>query len=294
MTQSLTLHPLAETLARVGQLNEYLKVSYGLPDGSGWLVPPTDFVAGTARLAALVAATQARLQTKAPNIVGSSLLQSYQWPIISAAVACYLVDRRVPDLDATQLRLHYIADGEQAGEADAIAFASGRFWVLPDDPDAAHADAIVVPNQQALRDALRDALIAHLGQTIDQLCAELGCKARGLWLNVADSCASNLVWLMQEHNKTVGSAQIAAEVDALVRTADSPLRTKQIGVFQLSYREHTAVYLDRATCCYWYKTKDGDYCTTCPKRSTEDRNARLLTYLAEEYEERLKAAATHG
>jgi hypothetical protein len=30
--------------------------------------------------------------------------------------------------------------------------------------------------------------------------------------------------------------------------------------------------------------EDGDYCTICPHRTKEDRNERLLKYMADQYE----------
>ena len=280
-----TEHPLAQTLDRVRKLNEYLKVEFGEPQGEEWLCLPDDVTSGAARLDTLIAATQARLRTKAPNIVGSAMLQSYQWPVISSAVGCYLLDQRVPDIGAANVRLRYNAEGE----AEAIAYTRGQFTVLANDPMAQHPDAVVVPDQAALRATLRAAIESHLGGVIAQFCTQLGCKARGLWLNVADSCTGTLIWLMKEHQPAVSVSQIEAEVEALVRVGGSPLNNKQIGLLPLTYRDHTAVFLDRATCCYWYKTEGGDYCSTCPKRTPEDRKELLLKHMADEYAERASA-----
>jgi hypothetical protein len=270
--------PLAQTLARVRQLNEYLKAELGAPDGELWFTA-ADFAPGALHVERLITATQARLRTTAPTIIASALLQSYQWPLIGAAIACYLVDQRVPDLCVAQVRIHYTAEHE----ADALAVGSGRFVALPSDPAADHPDATVVADRDALRVALRTQIEAHLGVVIESLCARLGCKSRGLWLNVADRCAGMMIWLMQEHAPTITAAQIEAEIAALIRTPDSPLYSRQIGLIELTYHEHRQVFLDRATCCYWYKTAGGDYCSTCPKRTPEDRRERLLHYLADQH-----------
>ncbi len=279
-------HPLAQTLDRVRQLNEYLKPELGTPSGIAGFAA-ADLASGSARLAGLVVYTQARLRTTAPTITASAILQSYQWPLISTASACYLVDRRVPDLSVANIRTRYSAEHE----AEALALGSGRFAALPGDPAADHPDATSVADLEALRTWLRTGLEAHLGGVIADLSAHCGCKPRGLWLNVADSCASTLVWLMQKSVPTTTAAQIESELAALIRTPASPLFSRQIGLIELAYHERSQVFLDRATCCYWYKTAGGDFCSTCPKRTQDDRRERLLTYLAEEHARQAESLA---
>lgn len=278
-------HPLEQTLARARQLNDHLKPELGAPSGERW-VAHTDLAPGAAYLETLIAATQARLRTKAAAIVGSAVLQGYQWPLISTAIACYLLDRRVPDLTPANTRIRYTAEHE----ADALALLGGRFTTLSDDPAADYPDATVVPDLNALRAMLRSTVEAHLGVVIDQLCARLGCKPRGLWLNVADSLAGTLVWLLQEQQPATALEAIEAEVVALVRVPGSPLSSRQIGLLQLSHGAQRQVFLNRATCCYWYKTEGGEYCSTCPHRTPESRRERLLAYMAEEQAQQHGAA----
>lgn len=279
MDHSAEQHPLAHSFQRAQTLSEYLKVSYGAPPDEGWVAADSVFAAHTEHFDTLVHAVQQRLRTRSANIIAGSLLQGYQWQLVASAIACYLLDRRVPDLDAASIRLRY----NEAGEAEAITFTSGHFVALPDDPAADHPDALVVASVQALSAALRSGIESHLGQTIDQLCARLDCKPRGLWLNVADGCAGTLTWLMQQHDPAAGVALIEAEVDALVRAPGSPLNTTQLGLIELTYQDRTQVFLDRASCCYWYKTEGGAYCSTCPHRTPDDRNAQLLKYMAEQH-----------
>jgi len=278
-------HPLEQTLARARQLNDYLKPELGAPSGERWFAH-TDLAPGAAYLETLIAATQARLRTKAAGIVGSAVLQGYQWPLISTAIACYLLDRRVPDLTLAHTRIRYTAEHE----ADSLALLSGRFTALPDDPAADYPDATVVPDLDALRAMLRNTVEAHLGVVIAQLCARLGCKPRGLWLNVADSLAGTLVWLLQAQQPATALEAIEAEVAALVRVPGSPLNSRQVGLLQLNHQERSQVFLDRATCCYWYKTEGGEYCSTCPHRTPESRRERLLASMAEEQAQQHRAA----
>jgi len=193
----------------------------------------------------------------------------------------------VPELHPENICLHVPAaeHAEKEEEHNArIAFTGGRFAALPTDPAADHPDAYIVPDQDALRDNLRTGLEVHFSWVIERLSQTVGCNPRGLWLYVTDRCAGTLGWLMQEQDKQACLPCINREADALIRVSGSPLFNKKVGFFELTYQEHSHIYLDRATCCYWYKTDGGDYCNTCPHRTKEERNERLLKYMADEYE----------
>lgn len=287
MNFSVTDHPLGQTFAHIHQLNQYIGARLGTPTEAGWVTPAELLAPGSIHLAALINTTQTRLHTKAANTISGALLQEYQWPLISTAVACFLVDRRVPDLQpaSVYLRLPTAEQGERADEDHiTIAYSSHRFVALPHDPAANHPDATLVPDLDTLRNALRGGLESHFAWVIEQLNQRMGCKPRGLWLYVTDRLAGTLSWLMQAQHKTCGLAQLEPEFNALLRSPNSPLMNKKVGFFELLYKEETHIYLDRATCCYWYKTDGGDYCTTCPHWTKAERNARLLAQLAQKYE----------
>jgi hypothetical protein len=283
-------HPLEQTLARVRQLNADLRPEPGLPSTGDWVSVPEHFAPGASWLTAMIAEAQRRLHTRSPAIIGSTILQGYQWPLVGTAVACYLLDRRVPDISLANTRVGYTGH-----EAAALALLGGRFTALPDDPAAGHPDVTVVSDSAMLRALLRREIEAHLGAVIARICAAVGCKPRGLWLNVADALAGTVLWLAQQQ-QPCSPAQLEAEVDALVRVPGAPFASARLGLVVLTYRERTRVFLDRATCCYWYKTDQGEYCSTCPHRTPEDRRQRLLKYLAEEHvrqaEVAVKEAAT--
>ncbi len=280
-----SVHPLYQTFVHSHQLSPYIAARLGTPTAAGWLTPAAMFAADSPYLATLVSATQKRLHTTAVNTIGGALLQEYQWPLIATAVACFLLDRRVPDLQRTnvRLRLPAVEQVEGAGtDPTAIAYTSGRFAALPTDPAADHPDALILGDETALRDYLRTGLESHFAWVIAALSAAVGCNERGLWLSVTDRIASTLAWLMQMQNGQSCLTCIDREADKLLRVAGSPLYHKTISFFELTYKERKHVYSDRVTCCYWYKTDGGDYCSTCPHRTKEDRNGCLLKHLAKE------------
>lgn len=280
-------HPLQQTFTRITERSGYIRPRLGHPAGeAGWIAPADLFAPHAPSLAALIDATHRRLRTEAPTVTGGVLIQEYQWPLLATAVAAFLADRRVPDLRPEHIQLRFPpeeSEGEAHEQGDRIAFLSGRFVVLPDDPAADHPDALLAPDLDALRTELRTGIETHMAFVIDKISEAVGCKPKGLWFFVTDYVASTLSWVMQKLDNSSCLTCIKREADALIGGAHSPLYNKKVGFFALTYQEHTHVYLDRATCCYWYKTEGGDYCTTCPHRTKEDRNERLLKYMAEEY-----------
>lgn len=272
-------HPLGQSFQRLAAFNRYLTICLGEQSGAGWHTPEGLLAPDAPLLPALIAATQQRFQTTVPNLIGSALFQSYQWPLIAAGVACYLIERRVPDLSVGNVQLRL----SEAGDAVGIAFREGAFAALPDDPAAQHPQATLLLDADALRAHLRVGLETHLGWVIERLEERVGCRSVGLWLAAADRCVSTLLWLMQAQESTIGLAALDAEVAALCRVPGSPLATDKVGLLPIIHQGQTHLFLDRATCCYWYKTEGGEYCSTCPHLTRDERQERLQRYVATQH-----------
>lgn len=284
-----TEHPLCQTFAHVRQLHRHIQARYGEADGPGWVTPLELFTGESARLQMLIERMQKRLGTEAKKIICGALLQEYQWPLLVTSIACFLIERRVPDMCPESVRLFMPLD-EQPGavmeQCEPIAYCSGRFAALSEDPAADHPSALIVADVDALRVCLRRGIEMHMGWVIQQLSRYMRCNERGLWLYVTDRCAGTLCWLMQQEGSAADLQTIEREFDTLLRAPGSPLNNNKVGLFTLTYRDHTQVFLNRATCCYWYRTEGGDYCANCPHRSQAERHERLLQGMASEYEKR--------
>jgi hypothetical protein len=269
--------PLAETITRLNKLSNSLYVAYGVPAEPGWHTTLSLFMPGSEGLGRMIALKQQQLRTTAPNVIGSAVLQAYQWPVMAAAAACYLLDHRVPDLDAENVWLRWTEEMNM----DGIAWQNGRFTALVTDAAANHPHVTIVPDQATLCTSWRTQIESHLCPIIEQLCQQLRCHPKGLWLAAADRLVGTLLWLMPLIKPNVTPAEIEQEVEMLIRVPGSPLNNQQVGVFTLTCVGRTKTFLDRVTCCYWYKMEDGDYCTTCPHRAKEERNQRLLLSMAQ-------------
>ncbi|BAL99860.1 MULTISPECIES: (2Fe-2S)-binding protein [Caldilinea] len=291
--QPLPEHPLRQTFARIGHMNRYIQARLGGGDEAGWVAPVDlfTFTSEAVSLQRLIYGAQKRLRTEAKNIIAGAVLQEYQWPLLVSAIASFLVDRRVPDMGLQNVRL-WLSSGENAAQKphELIAYCSGRFAALPDDPAAEHPDAWIVPDLKALRAHLRMSIEAHMGWVIQRLSRYLCCNERGLWFYVTDRCAGTLCWLMQQQDSSTDLQQIQEEFNELLKAPGSPLHNKKVGLFTLTYKNHTQVFLNRATCCFWYRTEGGDYCANCPHRTQADRHERLLQSMVVECE---KSHRTH-
>lgn len=254
-------HPLQETVQKIRQTNAYLKVEFGHPTNGRGLAPAELFDATSAHLDHVVTLTQQLLGTKSANVIGSYILQGYQWPFIGTAVAAYLLDQRVPSLSPNDLLVKL----SNTGQIESIALTSGRFTALVNDAAAGHPAARTVSHKDALRAVLRTEIETHLRPVIDHLCQHIGCKPRGLWLAAADRCVSTVTWLMQTITPAVTHSRITPEIDGLVHCSSSPLYSPKAGLVS----ELADLSCHRVTCCHWHRTAEGGYCANCPRQPTK-------------------------
>jgi hypothetical protein len=222
----------------------------------------------------------------AKNRQPTSGLSKGEWYVSAAAIAAYLVARRVPDPAPANMALRYRtytweADGE-TGESERIdvRFLSGRFAALPDDPAANHSDALVLPDAVTLREWLRIELEAHLSPLIDRIYAATRLGQRAWWNLVADACAA----LFLHAGKVLGDPVPAqSEGLAFVKAAGSPMHNPDTGYITLEWAGHCETFRARGGCCRYYTLPDSDKCTTCVLRPAEERDQRLRDYLAQKY-----------
>jgi hypothetical protein len=124
------------------------------PAGPGWL-RCADLVAGPDALDAWtgrVAGWLRRTHGAEPHpSVAPTYLMGWYLDALARTGATWVVRRgRLPDLDPDDLALHETP----GGWPDAVAVGGSRFRCLPDDPMAAHPDAVVVADTDDLLAAL--------------------------------------------------------------------------------------------------------------------------------------------
>lgn len=270
-------HPLGATLARISMLHDMLNVELGTPSGKDW-IPAVALVDDTHLRDELMTRIGRTNRTSDRHVITMSFWTAYTWQLIVGSIACYLVEQRVPDCAPEEVMVHW----DHEGWADRLAWQTGRFTALPDDPHAGHPDVKVVPDRTALRAALIEQITRCYGSPmLDALVASSPLGKRALWAAIADRCAGTIIVAAKTFDQP---ALCRAEVDAMV--CDAPLRGKT-GVLVVAHNGREELFLERGSCCYSYKLPDHEYCTTCPLQPATERLQRLRASMADYQPEEL-------
>lgn len=272
--------PMARTIARLREQNHYLQVHLGAPAGVPvWAVPmlcdPEQDVIGD-HFAIMIE----KYEMDVPEVLVRFYFGGFTYAVASVMVAAYALERRVPILDRNTLG---VTLGEW-GAPEAVVLPDNRFWCLPDDPDAGHADAHPVADEQALRDRVREGF-AHLCEPLIAVLRKRGrIGARALWIAAAERCAGTIVDVLPLDAPLI-PAQV--EVQALVGDPHSPLRANpEISAIQAG--DHHGLVMFGSDCCTNFKIPGETYCGGCPHRPREEREASLRSWIQE------RADTLHG
>ena len=193
-------------------------------------------------------------------VMMSLFFGSYVWQVASAAIGCYLLTQRVPDISAENVAVHIGDDGR----VDEIRLLGGGFAALPADPAADHHEAVIVPDLTALRETLvRQLTDGHLEELILTLQNRRGLGTRALWAEVEDRTVGALLWLGKRLDSRL---DIEAEALALSRTPPF-VGTSGVQVTETSGSRELA--LKRGFCCLSYRLDGKSACQTCPLRCRE-------------------------
>ena len=243
-------HPLAETVAVVDALNEWLSVRLDWPeDRTGWVgcaAVDADFIADwEARIDPQVRRMYGRTH---PMAVSGFALDWYAAMAGVVGGACFRQGRRVPRLDRAALAFRCHPE-EQYPEA--VALLDPRFWCLSDDPAAGHRDADAVPDETALAAVLRGQVRAHADDFLAGYAggAKLARRHRlGAFFDGLDTG----VWYGGAAE--AGAAREVLRLGALVLPGATPEFSERSTVYPLTDargRDHLS--RRRVGCCYYYK-----------------------------------------
>ncbi|MCA9880730.1 MAG: hypothetical protein KC442_23195, partial [Thermomicrobiales bacterium] len=211
--------PLAQTFERVRAANPYAQVQIGPPAGQP-IWPLADLLEPESPARDDHFAIMARqYKTDDPEVLVRAYFGNLVYAMASVTVGPYVVDRRVPLLDLADLR---VMVGEW-GTPVALVLPGTRFWCLPDDPAANHADAVPVADASTLRRLLRDHLVQVCAPLIAALRPRARIGARALWIAAAEACAGILIDALPS-----GTSEAEAQdaLQALVGAPDTPLRAR--------------------------------------------------------------------
>lgn len=255
---------LADSLARVRELQERADVRFGLPAADSRWVTCARLLAesgGFDRWRAGLARWLVRQYGEAPDrTTAGYVLTWYLWVPGYLGALLFHHERRVPSLRPEDLAFRM---GEPRPHPDAMAVLSPRFACLPDDPAAGTAQATVVPDERALAGVLRGRFIAHAARFIAAFGPTVRFGRHTLWAAATDAL-DNSLWLAGRY----GGDEAAGALDAaLVLPARlAPLTSASTVRARPDDRGETGWTRRRESCCFHYLLRAGmGACETCPR-----------------------------
>ena len=267
----MTLHPIKSTLVRLAAVDEHFRLQLLTePDAEpGWRSAAA-LCADTAHLNEILARVAAHYKAQGRQPAVSLWFSHCAFGVMAVAIACYLVENRVPELVPANVWSRFKEDGD----VGAFAWRGLSFAALTDDPDANHLDCVRLPSRAALRSYLRASIIAHFVPLIDALgtCSPIG--KPGLWALAADSCASAFNWI----GELLGNTALGLEEARAFNADPSPLQRRR-DFIHIEHCGLTYDMLDRTSCCLYFKVDGGEYCSSCPHRPREERVGRIKSWL---------------
>lgn len=249
-----------------------LRVHAGPPRaGDGW-VPLADVVRDPDRVRDLIAAEAAEGQREygeplRADVAASFALHRYAWSACLLLSVPWFLGHRVPRLPAGDVSFH-------RGEG-RMTVRVGAFHCLPDDPAAALPGARVVPDEEALRGALRAAVAEHLGPLLAVFQPYMRRGPRAMWGMATDELSESLWYLGHLFGQ---EERAVAELAALLPGGTPPFAgaagfrpgtLPDAGPGEepgegpgLGDPRYTRT---RMSCCLYYTVRPADACGTCPR-----------------------------
>lgn len=245
------------------------------PSGPGW-VTAADLAAGGAALDAFLAWDDAQIlrdyeQQARPDVTASFGLHRYAWPAVLLITVPWFLHRRVPRLPVTHVSYDRNAEGLPLGRM-AIRPTAG-FACLPDDPAADLPGARVVPDEEALRAAVREAIAEHLEPVLAAFGPRMRRRGHALWGMATDETVESLWYIGQLLDE---EERAMRELELLLPGSTKPYAGSAAFRVLTGPNGEALTTRDRVSCCMYYTLRPEDTCGTCPRTRDADRVNKLL------------------
>lgn len=180
-------------------------------------------------------------------------------------------ERRVPSAAPDDLAFRL----DRSGEPVHVTLLSTSFACLPDDPDADHPDAEVLPDEQALAARLRTDVVAHARRFDAAFRPGMRIGPHLRWGTVTDVLDS-APWSagMLDDDEASG----ARTSSLLLRDAEPPLLAGSQVYRGADDRGRGFFSRRRHACCFAYRLPATEACFSCPRTSDAERCARAAQW----------------
>lgn len=203
--------------------------------------------------------------------IAASFALRFGWSS-AIAIAPYVQSRWVPDIALDNVSFAF----GRSTAFERAALRAVRGVMVAGDPRAADASMSTVPDADALRRALRDALVAQAAPVVAALERWSGFAPRGTWGQLTSAWATQFTAIAEPRDDQCG---LGAELDAFFAGNDmvAAMRPRMHAV---SVDGAMRLYQRRASCCRMYLLPGGSLCTSCPLVGDEERQKLFLATFA--------------
>ncbi|MER5882937.1 (2Fe-2S)-binding protein [Streptomyces sp. NPDC001941] len=265
--------PVTEAYERLSDAFSGLRVrelaeGEAAPRDGGW-VGAWELAAGGPALDAFLAWDNAQVlrdygQQARPDVIASFGFHRYAWPACLLVTVPWFLQRRVP-----RLPVEGVAFQRALGH---MTVSVTEFACLPGDPAAALPGARVLPDEDALRAEVRDAVAQHLGPVLEGFGPRMRRGRRALWGMATDEIVEGLWYVAHLLGE---EARGMRELELLLPGTAKPY-VGTPGFRELAGPEGRPLPTrDRASCCLFYTLRPEDTCSTCPRTCDAERVRRL-------------------
>ncbi len=189
----------------------------------------------------------ARWETTNNHVAASAFIIAYLTRFIYPMVGQYVLSRRVPRVTLENLAFH-----RTDGRIDATGLWQPKFAVLPDDPEAGHPDAEVLPSEADLYRQLREwAFKSNVEIVIESLCRSVPASVKVSQNAVAASCAQALHRL---YNHVADKSLVLRDAETFFEDPSSPIY-RQVRMEVIEHEGRSGFFASRAGCCLVWRTR---------------------------------------
>ncbi|WLW51286.1 (2Fe-2S)-binding protein [Streptomyces sp. YU58] len=208
-----------------------------------------------------------------PDVIASFGLHRYAWPACLLITAPWFLLRRVPRYPVTNVSY------DRTHGPMAFAVRPGPFACLPDDPASTHPDARTVPDEEALRAEVREAIAEHMEPVLAAFGPRMRRRGRALWGMVTDETVESL-WYLAELLGEPEKHRSEHELKKLLPGRTHPYAGSAAFRVLTGPNGEQLPTRDRASCCMFYTLDPDDTCATCPRTCDADRITKLMATTA--------------
>ena len=147
--------------------------------------------------------------------------------------------------------------------------------MLPDDGVAPHPSIRWLPSPQALFAWLRTSLVRQAQPVVDALYDWSHFSVRGIWGMITSAWGSQCIHIFGELGEQPQGLPWVRQFFA----GDDVVSQMQPQFYPVTYQHVTHVYHRGASCCRYYRLRQGRYCASCPLISQEERLQRQRAWM---------------